>query len=125
MTEVNLIPEKIMRALVRHTVLGEATGSFVFAVLRNDLKDTFRMGSEEALEALPQILAWLYWHAPSESYGSAQAVAEWRLKMKETAPVEFDRHCDLHDGLRAFAAAGCGMAHEALEWILGVGIKEV
>lgn len=72
------IPEHLVRGLDAHVNEGRQTGSFLQAVLCNDLREAVNRADDEALNALPAIVGWLYWEAPSQCWGSPEKVAHWR-----------------------------------------------
>ena len=53
------------------------TGSFLRAVLENDLYSAARRADLESRRDLYDLCMWLQWNAPKACFGSKQAVAEW------------------------------------------------
>lgn len=72
------IPEHLVEGLDAHVNEGRQTGSFLQAVLCNDLREAVNRADDEALNALPAIVGWLYWEAPALCWGSAENVEAWR-----------------------------------------------
>lgn len=75
-----LIEERFLESLklwIEHAV---PTGSFLLAVLENDLKEAMGRGDEGAIDNLPHIVAWLYDDAPSRCWGSPTRVRNWANK---------------------------------------------
>lgn len=52
-------------------------GSFLAALLSNDLKETFARADDENGRAVRKWVIWLWNNAPSQAWGSAQRVVEW------------------------------------------------
>jgi len=74
------IPEHLVEGLDAYINYGRNTGSFLQAVLCNDLRDAVNRADDAALMALPAILGWLYWEAPGQCWKSAENVEAWRIK---------------------------------------------
>lgn len=53
------------------------TDEFVQAVLSNNLKESFALADEINRRHLFEIVSWLYMHAPSVCWGSAEKVDSW------------------------------------------------
>jgi len=73
------IPDHLSEGLDLHVLHGLSTGSFLQAVLTNDLREALSRADAEALDALPAIVGWLYNEAPAQCWGSTEKVASWRL----------------------------------------------
>ena len=72
------IPDDLHGGLVRYLVDGIRPGSFLTAVLENDLQEAvMRANPMVNLLALPQLLRFLFNEAPSVSYGSPERVSIW------------------------------------------------
>ena len=65
---------------VRHRI---APGSFVTAVLSNDLAGAFRTADEDSLRGLADIVRYIHWEIPGNCHGSKSKVEKW-LKGQET-----------------------------------------
>ena len=65
---------------VRHRI---APGSFVTAVLSNDLAGAFRTADEDSLRGLRDIMWHIHWEIPGNCHGSKSKVEKW-LKGQET-----------------------------------------
>lgn len=72
-------PPHLQGGLRRYFEERIATGSFLRAVLENNLVQTFQKGDESNLQgdALLQLLRWLYNEAPGIAWGSEEKVAKW------------------------------------------------
>lgn len=71
------VPARIMEALGRYIDGHIATGSFLRAVLENDLKGALGRADPECRAALHAIVAYLYNEAPGDCWGSKEAVRDW------------------------------------------------
>lgn len=69
------------------------TGSFLRAVLSNDLVDAVRRATPESIALLPLLVVWLDQHAPAECWGSPAKVEAWLAA--RPAP-ERQIPCDMH-----------------------------
>ena len=52
-------------------------GGFLYAVLSNDLRESFGRADEQNREDMFAIVSWLYCNAPMNCWGSAEKVAAW------------------------------------------------
>lgn len=86
---VNQIPQTLHSGLVRYLVDGLRPGSFLCAVLENDLREAVvRANPEEHLLALPALVRFLFNETPAQCHGGAEAVRVWcgqRGSMKQVA----------------------------------------
>jgi hypothetical protein len=73
----NPIPDRTLKALQGWIDHGRPLGGFCRAVVENDLKLACARADEFNLPALPDIVAWMYCHAPEKSWGSPKATEEW------------------------------------------------
>lgn len=73
----NMLPEAFQGGIQRYIVDRIEPGSFLCAVLCNDLFDAIARADDEALASLPAIVAWIYNEAPANSHGSRECVTEW------------------------------------------------
>ena len=74
------VPEHLRDGLELWIMRGNrhALGSFLRAVLSNDLMDAFMRGDEASLAGMADILSFLYSCAPQASHGSPARVHDWR-----------------------------------------------
>jgi hypothetical protein len=82
--EHNLIPEYTMNALNLYVEHGIVPGSFLCAVLENNLVRAVGRADRENLAALPDIVKYIYNELPSTCWGSPARVNEY-LESKMTA----------------------------------------
>src|SRR5689334_13211518 len=69
------VPDHLLPGLQRYFEGRIATGSFLRAVLENDLRSAIARGDPTSFAALPTLVAWIERNAPPGSWGSADAVA--------------------------------------------------
>ena len=72
------LPPHMIDGVVRYLVRGIPPGSFLNAVLSNDLMGALREADDANRNALWAYGNFLYNCAPSDAYGSPERVAEWR-----------------------------------------------
>lgn len=77
------VPDHIHEGLIAYIVEGRVPGSFLAAVLSNDLKNAVAFADDENRCALPQIIRWLYNEAPNPCWGSPEKFGAWLLKKHE------------------------------------------
>ena len=70
----SLCPQDIKEALNRYVHKGYEPGSFLLAVLSNDLMGAFNRADDGNLEAMPHIMAYVYNEIPSNVHGSREKV---------------------------------------------------
>lgn len=73
------IPEHGREGLIGYLVNGRKPGSFLTALLTNDLKGVFAHGDEYNRRAVNAYVAFLYNHAPMTSWGNSQKFEQWLL----------------------------------------------
>jgi hypothetical protein len=71
------IPDHLRDGLLRYFADGILPGSFLQAVLCNDLQQAIRRAAPGAILAIPELLTFLTAHAPAGSWGSREAVLAW------------------------------------------------
>lgn len=83
------VPRHIRGSLWRWATQGIPPGSFLQAVLRNDLRAACERADEINRVRLYDIVAWLYNSAPAECWGSPDKVEAW-LSRHQPAAVDGD-----------------------------------
>lgn len=106
------IPEGIRCGLVNFLVYGYRPGSFLTAVLDNDLREAFGRADEESSRAMRSLVTWLYSFAPPQAYGTPERTTEWTGILNTQL-----RARGLEEGLGIFAALGDDFARVALSEI--------
>lgn len=71
------IPDYMAEGLDLWIRAGVLPGSFLTAVLCNDLVDACRLADSTNIRNLPAYASYLYSNAPSECFGSREKVAAW------------------------------------------------
>ena len=75
-----LIPKHMVDAVFNYFEKGWRPGSFLSAVLANDLVGAVMHADHINQKYLKEYVSWLYWHAPGRAngaWGSRNAVEEW------------------------------------------------
>ena len=75
--DYSLIREDVIESLQMYVKHHVPTGSFLGAVLSNDLRDAFMRGDDDNLATLFHIVAYVCNEIPSECWGSPERVNEW------------------------------------------------
>jgi hypothetical protein len=81
-TDYARIPHTTLAALEAWINHGRPTGSFLKAVLENDLAGAFMRADEANLAALRDIVFWVYHEAPIACWGSLENVTIWRNQFR-------------------------------------------
>ena len=77
------IPDRMMTVLKAYVEHHRPVGSFLTAVLENNLKMTIGHADEENEANLPAYIGWLYNEAPRACWGSPENVRKWLEKSDE------------------------------------------
>lgn len=75
----------IIESLERYLNYGIMPGSFVTAVLENNLCEAFGRADMFNAANLKNIVGYVYNNIPSSSWGSPQKVQEWQSKFREAS----------------------------------------
>jgi hypothetical protein len=71
-------PARFRESLRLYVEAGIKPGSFLLAVLANNLLDAVANADREALAALPSIVSYVHWEvAPGRCHGSREVVDDW------------------------------------------------
>tara|TARA_Y100000034_G_scaffold30527_1_gene37317 strand:+ start:274 stop:564 length:291 start_codon:yes stop_codon:yes gene_type:complete len=70
--------EYLCGGLTRWVVNGIAPGHFLTAVLTNNLFEAVAHADDENIKILPDIVRWVYNHAPSSCWGTEEKMKEWK-----------------------------------------------
>jgi hypothetical protein len=71
------LPERIQNGLYQYVRYGTVPGSFLRAVLENNLMETYHQADPESLLCLKDILHYVYWEIPGPCHGSPEIVKRW------------------------------------------------
>ena len=74
------IPVQVLDSLYEYIDSKVPTGSFLRAVLSNDLSEACARADSECIASLPVLVQFLYNNAPSGCYGTPTVVADWLRK---------------------------------------------
>ena len=75
---LDTIPEHLRSALIRHVLTGQPTGSFLSALLENDLMEAVGLADPTSLANLRPLCIFLYCYTPPLCRGDAAKVKAWR-----------------------------------------------
>lgn len=78
------LPESLREGARRYFEHGIQPGSFLTAVIQNDLQEVAQRADTLHRILLVEIVQWVIAHAPSGSWGSPAEMAAW-MKAKRTA----------------------------------------
>ena len=85
------IPKRMQDALLRYVDDGVESGSFLQAVVENNLRDAIGNADSENLPLLHLYVSWFYNIAPAGCWGGVKQRATW-LKSKQRSTVSSGRH---------------------------------
>ena len=71
------IPERMMGGIARYIECGIEPGSFLSAVICNDLKNSIGRADNENLQNLQAFVGYFYNEAPASCWGSPQNMDAW------------------------------------------------
>ncbi len=71
------IPDNLHDGIMRYIAHGIQPGSFLTAVMANDLTESFARADMHSRATLFFIVEWLYQHCPITARGSNEAVRAW------------------------------------------------
>lgn len=71
------LPKGLQAAMKRYVEDRIKPGSFLCAVLQNDLKNAVFMADDSNREHLWAIVMWLNWNAPQECFGGITQFTNW------------------------------------------------
>ena len=70
--------DSTLAALLAHKNTGRVCGTFVTAVLENNLRESMGQADEQNRADLFEIVAWCYNELPGNSWGNVERVRAWR-----------------------------------------------
>lgn len=76
----HLLPIHLRDGLERFIIQGGPVGSFLTAVLDNDLREAVSRADDDSLKALKPILQFLYGFAPAGCHGSPKNRLAWQAR---------------------------------------------
>ena len=72
------LPELLQAGVRRYIEKGILPGSFLRAVISNNLKESFAQADDENETRLKEIVGWFYWECPGPAWGSPEKMKEWK-----------------------------------------------
>ena len=82
-----LIPSQIIEALSSYVENGTPTGSFLAAVIANDLMDAVGRADDENIRVLRSICGFVHNEFPHGSHGSREIYKDWIEARKHEVPA--------------------------------------
>ncbi len=79
------IPEYMRGGLIRYYENGISPGSFLTAVINNDLKEACGRADDTNIHCLFNYITWFYNEAPAGSWGHPNATKEWYKQFQDAA----------------------------------------
>lgn len=92
MFDYSKLPEPLRKGTKLYIEKGVKPGSFLTAVICNDLKEAVGQADDESLKHLRQILSFFYWEVPGSIWGSPGKMECW---MKEKRRRELWDYSDV------------------------------
>ena len=86
-TDYKKIPVLIIQGLSRYAEQHQPVGSFLQAVLTNNLREAFARADAPNRAALWEIVGYCHWELPSDCWGSEERVRSW---LQDWAPPHSD-----------------------------------
>ncbi len=77
------IPEGIMEEIRLYVEDGVKPGSFLSAIIQNDLSDACGRADDKNLHNLPAFVAYFWGETPACCWGSSEHMERWMKKKKE------------------------------------------
>jgi hypothetical protein len=78
--KLDMLPEYMREGMQQWIERGFATGHFLCAVLRNDLRGAIERADEENVRRLKDYVVYLYNYAPTGCWGSPARFDDWEAK---------------------------------------------
>ena len=79
--------ELLCRSLENWIEHGTRPGHFVTAVLTNNLFEAIARADSNNVKLLPDIVRWVYSHAPSSCWGTEEKMKEWKGLENEATTI--------------------------------------
>lgn len=73
------LPEQFREGVQLYIEHGIQPGSFLRAVICNDLREAVNRADAHALEVLPELVRFFYWEAPAKCHGSHYKMTMWTI----------------------------------------------
>ena len=72
------LPEGLQDGMKLYVEEGIGAGGFLTACLENDLVGAVHRADDTNRPLIQNIVTWMYWELPIESWGTKEKVAKWR-----------------------------------------------
>lgn len=82
------IPEHVLEQIDRYVKDGTDPGSFLTAIICNDLEGAVHCADEAALRNLPAYVNYFHWEVPGQCHGSLARMFSWSKQCWEKAPMQ-------------------------------------
>lgn len=69
-----------VESLSEYSKTGRSVGGFLSACLENNLSEAFGRADESSLDALHDIVRYIYNHVPMDAWGSKEKVQAWQAR---------------------------------------------
>ena len=81
------IPERMMGGIKRYITHGIPPGSFLTAIICNNLTEAVARADDENMQNLPAYANYFYWEVPGNAWGSKEKMDAW-MAWKERERLE-------------------------------------
>lgn len=71
------VPAHLHGGLLDYLTARHPPGAFLTAVLANNLREAIRRADPESRALIAEIVTFLWWFAPADSWGSVETMAAW------------------------------------------------
>ena len=71
------IPERMMEGIKRYLAYGIPSGSFLTAIIQNNLSQAYQQADSENLRNIPAYVAYFYNECPMRCWGSPKKMTAW------------------------------------------------
>lgn len=78
-----ILPEHMQDGMRHYLEYGIKPGSFLYAVLSNDLAGAVGKADHINLKCLPNIVAYCHNYIPADAWGSPELVETWIARLKD------------------------------------------
>lgn len=78
MLNYSKLPERLQAGTQRYIEDGILPGSFLRAVISNNLKESFARADDDNRPVLFDIVKWFYWECPAPAVGSEEKMLAWK-----------------------------------------------
>lgn len=106
------IPETTRQSLIDYVLHRAPGGSFMGAVMENNLTEALGQADDLNVKAIHPIVAWAYNFVPALARGSEEKVKAWLAN--EDGMLGKLTTADIQEGISRFEAAGPGPRYEDL-----------